>query len=160
MAAVEEIRDLAEAVTRRRSLRLWDVEMSGRPGRAVVRVFVDSDAGIDLATVADVSEELSRGLDLRDPLAGRYTLEVSSPGLERALRVPEHFKLSMGRDVVVKTTEIVAGDSHRIEGTIESAGDAAVTIDRHGEEQVEVPYRLVKSARTVFEWDRSRKEAR
>jgi ribosome maturation factor RimP len=151
VGALEEVRDLAHAVARRRSLRLWDVEMGGGPGRHVVRVFVDADGGIDLDTVAEVSEELSRGLDLTDPIPGRYTLEVSSPGLERTLKSPEHFELSIGTKVIVKTKEPVVGNSHRIEGLLEEAGNASVTIDV-GSEHVDVPYDEIKSARTVFEW--------
>lgn len=151
MAALEEVKDLAEAVARHRGLRLWDVEMSGRPGGAVVRVFVEGERGIDLDTVAQVSEEISRGLDLRDPIPGRYTLEVSSPGLERTLRSPEHFRLSVGRSVVVKTTDRLVGDSHRIEGEIAGASDDGVTL-RTTADEVVVPYEAIKSARTVFEW--------
>ena len=152
MSALEEVKDLAEAVTRRRSLRLWDVEMGGHGGRSIVRIFVDSDAGVDLDTVAEVSEEISRGLDLRDPIPGRYTLEVSSPGLERTLRRREHFGLSVGRSVVVKTTEPVAGTSNRLDGVIVEAGERAVAVNVGDGEVVEVPYEVIKSARTVFEW--------
>jgi ribosome maturation factor RimP len=152
MGALEEVRDLAEAVADRRSLQLWDVEIGGQPGRMTVRVFLEAEGGIDLDTVADVSEELSRGLDLHDPIAGRYTLEVSSPGLERSLRTPEHFALSVGSKAIVKTTERLLGDSHRIEGTIASADDGSLTLETDGG-PVEVPYDSVKSARTVFEWE-------
>jgi ribosome maturation factor RimP len=151
MSALQEVKDLAEAVARQRGLRLWDVEMGGRPGSSVVRVFVDSDDGVDLDTVAQVSEEISRGLDLRDPIPGRYTLEVSSPGLERTLRYPEHFALSVGRQVVVKTTQRIAGDSHRLEGVIAAAGEGEVRL-RKGEDDVVIPYDVIKTARTVFEW--------
>ena len=151
MSALEEVRELAEAVTRRRDLTLWDIEMGGQPGRSIVRVFVAGDDGVDLDTVAEISEEISRGLDLKDPIPGRYTLEVSSPGLERNLRHPEHFARSVGDKVVIKTHEIVTGNSHRIEATITAAGPTAVTLDVSGEE-LEVPYDAIKSARTVFEW--------
>lgn len=153
MSALEEVKDLAEAVARRRSLRLWDVHMGGRPGQAVVKVFVDSDSGVDIDTVAEISEELSRGLDLKDPISGRYTLEVSTPGLERTLKEPDHYKLSVGRGVVVKTVSPLAGSSNRIEGVIRSAGDDAVTLDVAGDDLV-VPYESIKSARTIFEWKR------
>ena len=152
MGALEEVRDLAEAITQRRSLLLWDVEMGGQPGRAVVRVYVDSEkGGVDLDTVAEISEEISRGLDMRDPIAGRYTLEVSSPGLERTLTSPTHFGLCVGRKVVVKTKQRMFGDSHRVEGVISSAGTGAVTLEADAG-AVEVPYEEIKSARTVFEW--------
>ena len=153
MSALEEVKDLAEAVAHRRSLRLWDVQMGGRPGQSVVKVFVDSDSGVDLDTVAEISEELSRGLDLRDPIPGRYTLEVSTPGLERTLKEPDHYKLSVGRAAVVKTTTPLVGNSNRIEAVIASAADDAVTLAVDGEDLV-VPYESIKSARTVFEWKR------
>jgi ribosome maturation factor RimP len=151
MSALDEVRDLAEAVTRHRSLSLWDVEVGGQRGRMVVRVFVDADDGVDLDTVATVSEEISRGLDLRDPIDGRYTLEVSSPGLERTLRSPEHFRLSVGKSVVVKTKEPVVGDSHRVDGVVVDAGPESVRLFC-GEDEVDVRYEEIKSARTVFEW--------
>lgn len=153
MGTLDEVRDLAEAVTRRRRLRLWDVEMGGQPGRSVVRVFVDGDDGVDLDTVVQVSEELSRALDLRDPIPGRYTLEVSSPGLERALRVPEHFARSIGKKVMVKTREVMHGNGHRIDGTVIAADDDRVQLAvADGVTEVGVPYEEIKSARTVFEW--------
>ena len=152
MSALDEVSNLAEAVARRRSLRLWDVEMGGRPGQAVVRVFIDSDNGVDLDTVADVSEELSRGLDLRDPIPGRYTLEVSTPGLERNLKSPDHFRLSVGREVVVKTTQPLVGNSNRIEGVISAALENELRLGLEGGEELAVPYDSIKSARTVFEW--------
>ena len=153
MGALEEVRDLAEAVTQRRSLLLWDVEMGGQPGRSVVRVYVDSDdGGVDLDTVAEISEEISRALDMKDPIGGRYTLEVSSPGLERTLKSPTHFELCVGRKVVVKTKERMFGDSHRLEGVISAAGAESVKLEVDAD-AVDVPYEEIKSARTLFEWN-------
>jgi ribosome maturation factor RimP len=152
MGALEEVTDLAESVVRRRSLRLWDVELGGQPGRMILRVFVEADGGIDLDTVADVAEELSRALDLHDPIAGRYTLEVSSPGLERTLRTPEHFSSSVGRRAVVKTSQRLVGNSHRVEGVIAAADEGEVQLETD-QGNVELPYDVIKSARTVFEWE-------
>lgn len=152
MGALDEVRDLAAAVTRRRSLKLWDVEMAGQPGRAVVRVFVDAAEGsVDLDTVAEVSEEISRGLDLRAPLESSYMLEVSSPGLERSLKRPEHWAASVGKKVMVKTKKRLAGDSHRIDGVVKQAAGGVVTLDL-GTDELKVPYDEIRTARTVFEW--------
>ena len=152
MGALEEVRDLAEAVTRRRQLSLWDVEMAGQPGRSIVRVYVTSDnGGVDLDTVAQVSDEISRGLDLKDPIPGSYTLEVSSPGLERTLRSAEHFSRSIGDTVTIKTKERLVANSHRIDGVIVAVNDPVVRVDV-GSEEIEVPLDGIKSARTVFEW--------
>ena len=125
--------------------------MIGGRGASVVRVYVDADGGVDLDTVAGVSEEISRGLDLKDPIPGRYTLEVSSPGLERSLKSPEHFSASVGSKVVVKTVRPMTERGNRLEGVIVEATHDRVRLAA-GDEQVEVPYETVKSARTVFEW--------
>jgi ribosome maturation factor RimP len=151
MSALDEVRDLAESVTKHRHLVLWDVEMSGNGAAKVVRVLVDGDEGIDLDTVASVSEEISRGLDLNDPIPGRYTLEVSTPGLERRLSSPEHFVRCVGRDVVIKTRERLFENSHRIDGVIAEATEDQATVKTQTG-QVSVPYEQIKSARTVFEW--------
>ncbi|MDQ4124800.1 MAG: ribosome maturation factor RimP [Actinomycetota bacterium] len=159
MGVLEEVRDLAEAVASRRSLRLWDVEVGGQPGRAIVRVFVDADDGVDLDTVAEVSEEISRGLDLRDPIPGRYTLEVSSPGLERTLKEPDHWRASVGKKVVVKTKEKLVGDSHRLDATVDgTTGEAVLLRTEPDGGTVEVPFDAIRSARTVFEWDTANRE--
>ena len=151
MGALEEVRDLAEAVVARRSLDLWDVTIEGRPGASVFKVFVDAGGGVDLDTLAEVSEEISRGLDLRDPVPGRYTLEVSSPGLERTLKLPAHFSRSVGKKVIVKTRERLVNNSHRLEGVIASTDDDAVML-RTGSDEVAVRYDEIRAARTVFEW--------
>ncbi len=153
MSALEEVKDLAEAVASRRSLLLWDVEIGGQPGRSVVRVLVDGEDGVDLDTVAEVSEEISRGLDLKDPIPGRYTLEVSTPGLERSLKTPEHFRRSVGARVTVKTSDPLVAGSHRIDGVLAGAGEESARIEMDGDD-VEVPYGAIRSARTVFEWTR------
>ncbi len=150
MGALEEVRDLAQSVAHRRSLRLWDVAMDGGSRGSIVRVFVDGDE-VDLDTIAEVSEEISRGLDLRDPIPGRYTLEVSTPGLERTLRTPEHFASAVGRKVVMKTRDRLVADSHRIEGEIVAADEQGVTL-RTARDDVSVPLEQVRTARTIFEW--------
>ena len=151
MGALEEVKDLAEAVVKRRSLDLWDVAMEGGPRSSVLKVFVDAEGGVDLDTLAEISEEISRGLDLHDPIPGRYTLEVSSPGLERNLRYPAHFSRSVGKKVVVKTKERLVNNSHRLEGVIARTDESAVTLKTESDE-VAVPFDEIKVARTVFEW--------
>lgn len=152
MGALDEVRDLAEAVTHRRSLMLWDIEVGGAPGRMIVRVMIDAEGGVDLDTVAEVSEEISRGLDLRDPIGGRYTLEVSSPGLERKLKSPEHFRAVVGEKVVVKTLDRLVEESNRVEGQVVEAAEEDVTVATAAGD-LNIPYSQIRSARTVFEWN-------
>ena len=152
MGALEEVRDLAEAVAKRRHLKLWDVELGGQPGRSILKVFVTGEnGGPDLDTVAQIAEEISRGLDLTDPIPGKYTLEVSTPGLERNLKSAEHFKSSVGSKATVKTKDRLFNNSNRIDGVISSVEEGAVRLELD-DQAVTVPLDQIKSARTVFEW--------
>ena len=134
----------------------WRGALSGVAGKTA-RGLEDSDLHAYLGPCIreccyEVSEEISRALDLHDPLPGRYTLEVSSPGLERSLRRPEHFRLSVGRKAMVKTREPLRGTSHRLDGVIVGARDGLVELEVGSGEVVQVPFEDIKAARTVFEW--------
>jgi ribosome maturation factor RimP len=131
-------------------LDLWDVTYRHEGGRRILRVAVTRPGGVDVETISWTSEKLSRRLDLEDFGSGRYELEVTSPGLERTLREPRHFRASIGEQVRVKTVEPVEGSKvHR--GALVSADAEAFTIATEGGE-LRVPYSDVASARTVFEW--------
>src|SRR4029453_18341078 len=126
----------------------------------VLRVVVDSPpgggAGLDLDVLADATRAVSRALDEADPITGRYTLEVTSPGLERTLRRPEHFERAVGETVKIRTVDGVS-DEGRVEGQPVSADDSGVVV-RTGaaEDGTAVEQRLayddIERARTVFEW--------
>ena len=148
---------LVRPVVESAGLELWEVTFRKEAGRTVLRVTVDRDGGIDVDTISEMSERLSRRLDLEDFGRGRYQLEVSSPGLERPLRQPRHFQRSVGEQVKVKTVEPVAGSKIHA-GALVSADAEAIVIATDGGE-LRVPYANVASARTVFEWgsDRSRR---
>jgi ribosome maturation factor RimP len=141
------VRPVVESV----GLELWEVTYRKERGRMILRVAVDRDGGVDLDTIAQTSERLSRRLDL-EGFAGTtpYSLEVGSPGLERALKEPRHYRRSVGMQVRVKTLEPLEGRTV-IEGALVSADAEAIVIASDGEE-LRVSYADVASARTVFEW--------
>jgi len=130
-------------------LELVDLEL--RPG--LVRVTVDRSGGVDLDALADANRVLSRAFDDLDPVPGRYTLEVSSPGVERRLRTPEQFDRAVGEVVSVRTLP-GTGEVRRVQGRLVSAAAGRLTIepaDAPGT-TVEVPLDGIERARTVFEW--------
>ena len=151
-----DVEALVRPVVESSGLELWDVSFRGEGGRSILRVSVDRDRGVDLDTIAEVSERLSRRLDLEDFGPRGYTLEVSSPGLERPLRTPRHFERSVGRRVKVKTTEPIDGSKVH-EGALVSADAEAIVIASEGGE-LRVSYAGIASARTVFEWGTARSE--
>jgi ribosome maturation factor RimP len=146
VAQREEIRALVEPILHRAGLEVWDVEVL--PG--IIRVLADAAGGVDLDRLSAVSNPISRALDEHPELtpAGRYQLEVSSPGLERPLRTPEQFIRYVGSDITVKTTEPIGG-SRRLRGRLACADDHAVRLESGGEE-VEVRYDQIQKARTVL----------
>jgi ribosome maturation factor RimP len=150
-----DVEELVRPVVETAGLELWDVTFRRETGRRVLRVVVDREGGVDLDTISTISERLSRRLDLEGFAADTpYSLEVSSPGLERALRKPRHFERSVGQQVKVKTAEPVEGRKVH-EGALVSADPEAIVIASEGGE-LRVRYEDVDSARTVFQWERTR----
>jgi ribosome maturation factor RimP len=118
------------------------VEVQVRRGRTqLVRVVADRPGGIDLDTCAAVSSELGRMLDVDDPIPGQYTLEVTSPGLDRPLRTAEDFRRNMGRRVRV----VFAQAQH--EGIVQEVGETSVRVGG-----TDVLYDEIKKAKLVLPW--------
>ena len=149
-----DVEALVGPVVESSGLEVWEVSFRGEGGRSVLRVAVDREGGVDLDSIAEVSERLSRRLDLEDFGPKGYSLEVSSPGLERALRTPRHFERSVGERVKVKTAGPVEGRQVH-EGALVSADAEAIVVASEGGE-LRVPYADIASARTVFEWGTAR----
>ena len=136
-------------------VELDDLEVLGLGAGRIVRVTVDAAGGIDLDRITDLSRGLSRLLDETAEFAGAYTLEVSSPGLERSLRRPEHYRKAVGREVVLKTrAEFSGARNHR--GTLSAVGDADLLVVVDGSERA-IPLGDVTQARTVFRWEKAPK---
>ena len=115
-----EIQTLIEPLVADFGAEVFDVTWGG--GR--LKVAVDAPGGIDTTTLSKVSRTISQELDLRDPIESRYTLEVSSPGLERRLRRPEHFAKSVGSTVTLKLKD----GKTRLSGEIVDATETEVTL--------------------------------
>lgn len=136
------VHDLVAPVLAGGGLELVDVVQHG----AVVKVTVDRPGGIDLDAVSEATRLVSDVLDRTDVLPGRYLLEVSSPGIERALRTPAHFARAVGEKVTVKLRVDAEGERRAV-GVLESADDEAIVVAGR-----RIPLADVQSARTKFEW--------
>ncbi|GIU92437.1 MAG: ribosome maturation factor RimP [Acidimicrobiia bacterium] len=153
MTTVETLWALLEPWLEAERLELDDVEMSGSGRARTIRVVVDRPGGgVDVDTLAQVSEAISRLLDAETDLAGPYRLEVTSPGLERPLKRPRHWQKSVGREVTVKV-QTPAG-TQTLRGVLEAADEEVFSV-RSDRGPVTHPYRAVVSARTVFRWEKS-----
>ncbi|HJP65485.1 MAG TPA: ribosome maturation factor RimP [Actinomycetota bacterium] len=146
---MRELESLVQPVVEAAGLELVDVAFHGGRG-GILRVTVDRDGGVDLDTIAEVSERLSRRLDLEDFNPGPYTLEVSSPGVERPLRRPDDFARRVGSRVRVRI-ERPDEAPRSVEGTIVEAGGDSVTVAADSGVET-LRYQDIAAARTVFEW--------
>jgi ribosome maturation factor RimP len=131
-------------------LELVEVSYHGARARRVLRIVVDREGGVDLETIATISEKLSRRLDLEDFGEGAYQLEVSSPGLERPLRTPTQFARCIGWQVDVRTVKRVEGSSMHV-GTLVAADDRAIEVEVDGAVR-RIGHPQIASARTVVDW--------
>ncbi len=146
---VEELFATLEPVVGAAGLDLVDVEL--RSG--VLLVTVDRDGGVDLGDLTAANRAISAELDDRDPIPGRYTLEVSSPGVERTLRTPAHFARAVGETVSVKTRPQVPGE-RRLRGRLVTSDDEGIQLAVHdrADGPVRLAYSEIDRARTIFEW--------
>ena len=127
-------------------LELYDFEYTG----GVIRITIDKPGGLDLSDITDATRIMSRELDHADLIETAYSLEVSSPGLERNLRTPTHYQSAISSMVKVK---LRAGqkDERRLEGRLVAADEATITLTIGGVNRL-VGYDEIDKARTVFAW--------
>lgn len=153
MEVTETVRTLCQPVADDLGIELYDVERAG----GILRVTVDQPGGIPLDVVAEATRRISRMLDEHDPVPGRYTLEVTSPGLERNLRTPGHFAWAVGRLASIRTRH-ADGEVRRFRGIVLAADDRGIEVrPEEGGEPRRLGYDEIDKARTVFEWGPSPK---
>jgi ribosome maturation factor RimP len=142
MSLIEDI----QAVCERVGVFLYDTETIREFDENVFRIYIVSENGIDVDKCAHVSRLLSPLFDVHPPMPGEYRLEVSSPGIERNLKTPEHYHLSVGANVKLTTKE-----GEKLRGVLTEAheNDFVLRID---DQEIVFEYPQIKKARTYFEW--------
>lgn len=149
---LERIRGVAERVTSARGFELADVEVKRERGGHLVRLYVDKEGGIGLAELQSVSEEVSAILDAEDPVPTSYTLEVSSPGLDRPLRSEADYRRFVGRLVKLSSYEPVEGRRNWT-GRLLSLDEGVVSLSLEKEKAVaRVPLAKIAHARLEVEF--------
>jgi ribosome maturation factor RimP len=128
-------------------LDLYDLEMV----KGTLNVVVTRPGGVDLESLTKANRVISEWLDVNDPIAGRFTLDVSSPGLERKLRTPAHFLSTVGEVVTLRELRDDQ-PTRRLEGTVVAADETTVTLNDAEQGHVVVRLDAIERARTVFKW--------
>jgi ribosome maturation factor RimP len=152
--ALDRLEEMARGIAQAHDgLEIYDVRMTTQRGRQVVQVTVLRPGEKGGATIGDctlVARELGQMLEEEDPFSHAYTLEVSSPGIERDLRRPEHFGWALGETVHIVLSEAVEG-WEQYEGILEAFDpESQVITVAAGKRRVDIAYGIVRKARTRF----------
>ena len=157
-ATMKAVAALVNPIVADLKLDLYDLEFRGGTLRVTIdtptgTVSESGQGGVNLEMIALATRLISRELDHHDPVPGHYTLEVTSPGLERNLRVPAHFQRELGKSVALRLRDIGIGGERRVQGILIAADQqsATVRLDASLEDRV-VPYDHIDRAKTVFLW--------
>ena len=141
----DQLQELLGPVVSDLGYELWELEYAPRSSGGLLRLYIDSPDGISLEDCERVSRAVSATLDSADPIPGHYTLEVSSPGLDRVLRTPAHFERFAGEWVRVEMIHAVGGRK-RFSGQLLAASDREITLDVDGG-RVNLPINDIHKAR-------------
>jgi ribosome maturation factor RimP len=144
----DELSELLTPAIADLGLELVGIEFSPNTAGSLLRVYIDEpERGVTIDDCERASREISALLDVNDPVAGRYTLEVSSPGLERPLFTPEHFERFVGHVAKINVNLALDG-RRRFQGPIQSVDGDRITIDQDGN-AVTIAHANIARARLV-----------
>ncbi|WP_069703520.1 ribosome maturation factor RimP [Bacillus subtilis] len=141
----DTVQEMAQPIVDSLQLELVDIEFVKEGQSWFLRVFIDSDDGVDIEECAKVSEKL----DEADPISQNYFLEVSSPGAERPLKKKADFEKSLGKNVYIKTYEPIDGVKV-FEGELAEFDGQTVTVEitiKTRKKRINIPYEKIANAR-------------
>ncbi|MEK6698121.1 MAG: ribosome maturation factor RimP [Nitrospirota bacterium] len=142
---VEDIRRLLDPILGSLGLSLWDIEFKKEGPRRILRVTIDRESGVSLGDCEAVSRDLGAALDVEDAVSSSYTLEVSSPGLDRTLFKPEHFVRFAGKMIRIKTYQSIDGQKV-FRGRLLGAGETTVRLEPEKGGVLEIPFQEISKA--------------
>ena len=155
---LEQIRAIAERVARSHGLEIWDIVSRRETTGQIVRVFIDrpgpaatAEESVSIEDCEQVSREIGTILDVEDPLPFAYTLEVSSPGLNRPLRGEQDYRRFAGRLAKIVVTEAVDNQT-AFEGRLRGVEDGTVLLEGPKARMHRLPLRLITRARLEVEF--------
>jgi ribosome maturation factor RimP len=155
MDITEQIEALARPLTASLGVELVELEYKREGRHMVLRLFIDKDGGVSLDDCSAVSRELAAVLDIEDIIPDKYTLEVSSPGLNRPLKTRNHYESYTGRLVKIKTFETLPDDAGNLRKTflgelLGISGDL-IRLKLQEGQTASIPFAAVAKANLEFE---------
>lgn len=151
-AVASRIEEIAQRVVESEGMELVEVEVKGGGGQRLVRISIDKPAGVTHADCELVSQQVGTILDVEDVVpGGRYTLEVSSPGVERKLLKPSDYTRFQGKNARITLRDPIEGRRHW-EGRIAGIAEGVVSLEAGPEKTICFPFEQVQKANLKFDW--------
>jgi ribosome maturation factor RimP len=151
-AIIEKVQEITERVAGDAGLEVVDVQMLGGGGSRLLRIFIDKPEGVTHADCEHISQHVGTILDIEDVIpGGKYTLEVSSPGLERKIARPREFERFVGKKVKVVLRQPVENQRTWV-GALRNFAEGIITLEPSPGKSIQFPLELVERANLKFEW--------
>ncbi len=149
---IARVWELATPLAEEEGMEILEIELrhEGRRGGRVLRLYLDKEGGPSLDDLTRVSRHLSDLLDKCEALAGPYTLEVSSPGINRLLKKPEHFMRFAGKRIRVRTRELIGGRRSFL-GLLKEVNEREIVVSQQGAE-FHIPFAVIEKANYEHDW--------
>jgi ribosome maturation factor RimP len=151
MESRDKVIRLAEPILAEQGLELVDVELRHEGRGLTLRVLADREGGVDLESLSRLSRELSVLFDVEEPIPGPYTLEVSSPGIDRPLRKPDHFVRYLGKRVRLRSHAPLNGQRN-FSGTLATVTAGGVTLRSESGAETYIEFSNVEKANYEHEY--------
>jgi ribosome maturation factor RimP len=151
-AVASKIQEIAQRVADSEGMELVEVEVKGGGGSRFVRISIDKPGGVTHADCELMSQQVGTILDVEEVMpGGRYTLEVSSPGVERKLVKPQDYTRFQGKKAKITLREPIEG-KRSFEGTLAGFADGAIALETGPDTVLRLPFEQVQKANLKFEW--------
>lgn len=146
-SSVNKLAQLVSPTVEALGLQLWGIEHTSQGKYSVLRIYIERDIGVTIKDCEQVSRQVSAILDVEDPIAGEYTLEVSSPGTDRLLFTVEQFQHYFGEVVDIRMRSPING-RRKFRGMLQDVVNMVVQIEVEGS-FLELPYEEIEKANIV-----------
>ena len=150
-AVLSKIEEIAERVARSEGIEIVEVELKGGGKNQFVRISIDKPEGVTHSDCELISQQVGAILDVEDVIPSHYTLEVSSPGVERKLLKVKDFERFQGKKAKIVLREPISGQRH-FEGAIAGVDQETISLSLTSGNQIQFPYAQVERANLKFEW--------
>jgi len=148
----ESIRQIVEDAIVGTDLYIVEITVRGHTGSIVVDIYLDSDKGLSVDTLADMNREIGFLLELNEVISGKYRLNVSSPGIDRPLSLPRQYYKNRGRQLDLRCKEPDGSGTQKITGVLVVSDEVGIEIQMNESNRRRIPYSDILLAKVKLPW--------